>query len=251
MKRTYTTAFPRGGVRGTNTFQRRVKRRTKIKPVVTTYSSRVPARTGGYRSNNVERKVFDIDPATSACTTGGTFNNMCIPQLGSDMTNRIGRKITIKSLYIRGFLELQTASTPTSPEGAEAQQARLIVFWDTQPNGSNPAVTDILKSATSYGQLNLNNRDRFKIIKDKTFVFDPFFYNTTATQSVAAWGKTIHQFKIYKNCNLEVIFNANSTGAVGDIASGNLCMLWIGSTSVGTDLNVQSFFTSRVRFVDY
>lgn len=213
---------------------------------------RAPLANRGFSSmsipQNRERKFFDILTATYQANTTGSFTLLHIPQLGSDFNNRIGRKTHIRSIYIRGRILIEPANAvPATTAGN--QQARLIVFIDLQPNGAAPAVTDLLNEAVPSSHLNPNNRDRFKVIKDKTFVFEPFTFSTTATQSVAAWNRTIHDIKIYKKCNIETIFNATNGGTIGDINSGAVYMFWIGSTVAGA-LDANAILSARVRFDD-
>jgi len=219
------------------------------KLVRTTYTpSRVPARTGGYRLNIHERKVNDIAAATYQVNTGGSFTLLCNPQLGTDMNNRVGRKILIKSAYIRGFLSTEPAGS-AAVNSVGVQQARFILFCDMQPNANAPAVTDLLVAATPISHLNLNNRDRFKVYSDKMFTFGPYFRDTTATQSVAAAAQQAYTFKKFKRLNLETVFNATNGGTIGDITSGALYMFWIGSVGAGTT-DVNAILTTRVRYLD-
>lgn len=169
--------------------------------------------------------------------------------LGTDISNRIGRKILVKSLYVRGYCQLDASSALVTGQNVPAQMFRMIILCDLQPNGAVPLVSDLITSPTPYSQLNLNNRDRFKVYVDKQFVVDPLVYNTTATQSVAAFNRTIHGIKKFKRINLETVYNAGTTGLIGDINSGALYMFWIGSIAAG--VNDGGFVLStRVRFLD-
>jgi len=221
----------------------------RLNTVKRTYpGSLVPLRSGGYVPNTHEKKVADLDNATYQANTTGSITLLACPILGSDMTNRIGRKINLKSVYIRGFVASE-ASINNSSLVVPSQQARFILFIDDQPNGAAPAVTDLLKQANVTSQLNLNNRDRFKILKDKTFVFDPYVYNSAATTSVISANNMVKNFKCYKRLNVETVFNAMNGGTVADITSGALYMLWIGSV-VASGGDVNASLTTRVRYLD-
>lgn len=195
-----------------------------------------------------EKKVIDIANAVYQVNTTGSFTllNGCVQ--GTDYTNRIGRKIVVKSVYIRGAVYVEPAVTPAVAT-APAQQARMILFLDLQPNGAAPAATDLLTAANPYSMLNLNNRDRFRILRDEVFVFDPYFNVTTATQAQAAVTNTYKEVNCYKKLNLESIYNAGNAGTIGDIQSGALYMFWIGSVPAGAaDSNAN--VSTRVRFLD-
>lgn len=200
-------------------------------------------------TTTVEKKAIDTDATQQVNTTGAfTLINPIVP--GTDFMNRIGRKIRVKSVYLRGFISTEASIAPTTGINTSVQQARLIVFVDLQPNGATPATTDLLTVASTAGHLNLNNRDRFKILIDKYFVFDPIIYNTTATQSVATASRQIWSIKKFKKIEVETIFNAGTAGTIADINSGALYVFTIGSQAAGADTDINSGVLARVRFTD-
>lgn len=195
-----------------------------------------------------EKKVVDIGASTYQVNLGGSFTLLNGTQLGSDYTNRIGRKIYMKSLYIRGFVAPELAINIPTGVISLGQQARMIIFIDNQPNGATPAVTDLLVSASPASQLNLNNRDRFAVLRDETFEFSPM--TTTNTPAfTAVSGELVKSVNKYLKINKETIYNAGNAGAIGDINSGALYMFWIGSfAGPGSDIN--AVVSTRLRFVD-
>jgi len=228
--------------------QAKKKRRVGDAPKRAYTGSRVPIASRGYRMNRTEKKVADIDSATYQANTTGSITLLANPSLGTDMTNRVGRRIVLKSVYIRGFVASQPAVGPTAANAA-AQQVRMIIFADLQPNGAAPAIGAVLKEALPNSQLNLDNRDRFKVYCDKVYNLDPYGFLTTAGSQYASMSNQIKQVKKYKKINLEVIFNSTNGGTIGDINSGALYMLWVGSTATGT-ADANAVVTTRVRFID-
>lgn len=199
-----------------------------------------------------EKKFFDIAPATYQVNTTGSITLLCVPVPGTDYTNRIGRKIRIKSVYIRGICGLSAAlTTITTGVVAQGQLLRLIIFQDLQPNGAAPALADLLNNATANAQLNPNNRDRFRILKDKCWAFGRFQWDTTATQAYAMTsGNSVAQVKCYKKLDLETVFNAGTAGAIADINSGAIYMCWVGDQAAGTDTAGAAIVSTRARFYD-
>lgn len=203
----------------------------------------------GRRGADAEKKVADVGPGQFSANTTGQFSLLAAPVPGNDFTNRIGRKVLLKSLYIRGIVTCELADQDGPTVGASpAQLARMIIFEDKQPNGAAPAVLDLLTSATSQAQLNLNNRDRFKIIRDEQFALEAYAYSTTATQAVASLSNAF-DIKMYIKLNIEMIFNAGTAGTIADITSGALYMFWIGNRVAGTD-DATAALSCRTRFID-
>lgn len=215
-----------------------------------TYNSLVPMRTGGYTPNTQERKVADILTADYPCYTTASIALLALPRVGADFNARVGRKVTLKSFYIRGSVQTVQSTATGTVYTMPAQMVRMICFCDLQPNGALPLVTDLLNEATPQSQLNLNNRDRFTIYTDKEFSLDPAsFYNSTNGNYAASQNNQIKLIKKFKSINLEMIFNAGSTGNITDITSGALYMLWIGSAPSAAAGAVAKVST-RVRYND-
>lgn len=198
---------------------------------------------------NEELKVFDVAATTVQVNTTGAFTLLAIPVLGSDFNNRIGRKVVLKSVYVRGFVCTEAANGVTTTDNG-VQMARMILFEDKQPNGAVPVTADLLVGATPVSHLNMNNRDRFRVLADKQFVFDPYHVSNTATQSFASSCNQIKGVKKFKKINIETIFNATNGGSIADINSGALYMFWIGSIAAGTNTDANAVVTTRVRYVD-
>jgi len=197
---------------------------------------------------NREKKFYDNSSARyNAKASDPVIKLLFVPVLGSDYNNRIGRKTVMKSLYIRGHLRLKAAANLDHATPCPAQQARLIIFCDMQPNGATPNLTDLLTGADATYQLNPNNRDRFKIIKDKLYSFDT--YEVSTLNGWAQSGRTGYDIKIYKKLNMETIFNATNAGTIGDINTGALYMVWVG-TVISNDSIPEAYVSTRVRFDD-
>lgn len=202
-------------------------------------------------SRDVELKVADIAATTYQVNTTGSFTLLAAPVPGTDFTNRVGRKVELKSVYIRGFVFPEAAASQGVAIDTIMEQARLIVFVDKQPNGAVPVVADLLNTASTASMLNLNNRDRFRIIHDETFEFDPYYFSNTATQSYVSATNQIKPVKYFKKLNIRTIFNAGTAGTIADINSEALYMFWIGNAAAGTNTDVNATVSTRVRFTDY
>jgi len=212
----------------------------------------VPSYVGSMSVGNglgsIEKKVIDINQANYAVENTGTvlaLLNGCAP--GSQNFNRVGRKINMKSLQIRGFF-YNTASA------SGARLVRMIVVYDKQPNGGAPTFANVVSSQNISGtvsslscdMVNLDNRNRFEIIRDKCWDFGPI--SNVTDQSLASAPQTycVNEFIPLKN--RQTIYNAGTAGTIGDIQSGSLYVLFIANTANGTGSSFLGSF--RTRFID-
>lgn len=185
----------------------------------------------------LEHKALDTSAFNGACDLTGSITLINGIAAGSDFNQRIGRKITIKTVQIRGHLLHQTAT-------ASNTLARVLVVYDSQPNGTTPSSTDILTSGSSQSFMNLNNRDRFRVISDSTFSLGD--RNITATQAVQGSPSTA-LINVYKRVDLPVIFDG-VTGGIGDIQTGAIWVLCVGDQAANNAYNAA--IACRVRYVD-
>lgn len=244
----YNDGFiPYGNYRGRNGFTS-ISRKNSVKAAQRQYPrSLVPAASRGYKLNDVELKVFDTAFANTAVNTTGIVTPICLPQLGSDFTNRIGRKITLRSVQVKGQIALDLAIAP-GVGNSPAQLVRFMIINDMQPNGTLATIADILLAANPAAPLNLNFRDRFRIITDRIFNLGPLLLDDTATQSYAAVANPSATINVYRRLNDNVVFNT-STGAIADITTGALLLVMIGNVASGAGESLAQLI-ARVRFAD-
>jgi len=213
----------------------------KFRKLVTATRRAAPLRTGGFFGASVrskaEKKVTDLPVANYACDTTGTVTLLNGVSTGTDYTQRIGRRIHMKSLYIRGIVQPEDSST-------NANLARIIILYDTQTNTTLPNIGDILEGSSSISHLNLNNRSRFKVLADMTYAMGTF--NTGATVAVAG-SPTVHSVERYIKLSHSVFYNGTAA-TIGSIDSGSLLMVTMGSVIPGT--GTTAVLTTRVRWTD-
>lgn len=190
-----------------------------------------------------EYKTSDVVTGQNAMTTTGTFTLLHSPVPGTDYTNRIGRKTLIRSVYLKVYVETSASNgVYTTVAGSPF---RWILFCDKQPNGAAPAGTDLLNTSHPLSHLNLNNRDRFKILKDKTDKLGPFYADTGISYTYANPQNMV--YKYYRKMRQEVIYNGGSAGTIADITSGAL-YFYVLSEQGGSSHFCNLY--ARVRFED-
>lgn len=188
-----------------------------------------------------EKKFIDTSMTTDATTTASiTLLNGC--QLGTSASTRVGRKICIKSIFMRGSLQKE------NPADGIGQTVRMMIVWDKQPNGAViSSITDLLVSASTDALNNLSNRDRFIVLMDKVRDINPSAGSYTG--AAASFATQRVSLKKYLNVKLDTIYNDGNAGTIADIATGALYLIVIGSVAAGTS-DVDTNFNVRIRYTD-
>lgn len=177
--------------------------------------------TGGWK-NKGELKTVDLDTANYQFDTTGSVTPLNLIAQGTDNTTREGRQVVITSCHIRALIQpTQAASQPSL--------CRWLLVWDKQPNGALATVANILKQdsgsvSSSQNPLNLDNRERFIVLRDKGYSTGN--QNLTATTAVA--DSTTYYVNEYVKINAKTTFSG-TTAAIGSIATGALLLVTIGN----------------------
>jgi len=229
--------------------------------------SRLPAGLySGRRTGATELKCVDGGAGFTTLgfsAAGGTALVLPPPKNGSAFNNRIGTRTRAVSLELRGHIFTQNNNAAVHPQ----QFARVIVLYDRQTNGSLPSVADVLTDvksddSTSTGSvfcgINMNNRDRFLILRDRKIVLMPVGANGTASANGAAVfadpmlpnSYMYHEFIKLKG--LESHYKASSSpGVIGDIATGSFIILVISSEDADGTANAWALkYGARFKFFD-
>lgn len=178
-----------------------------------------------------ELKSIDVDLSSTDVST--TEQVVCLNPCtqGSDIGNRVGREILMRSVQIRGVFNTMAASV--------GDVAFWALVYDRQTNAAAPAWTDVYTTDDWYPNLrNLNNRKRFKILGS----------GYISLPKVGADNPYV-PFEFYRKLKHPVEFNATNGGTVADITTGGLFWL-VRATVVAAGDDSQFRGSSRVRFAD-
>lgn len=212
------------------------------------------------RTRFAEIKSVDVVGSSPNFSTQGAFILLNGVQEGSGFYNRVGRKVAMRSLYITGFVKPTLSNT-----GALVQDwNRLLIFYDRQSNGAPPTLSDVLTdydnagatTTTALSQINMNNRDRFLILKDERIVTPAI-----GISGAAATTNTFAQYDLedpavriktfLKLKNLETHYKASSNPAViGDIATGALFLMVVALNGSFASPAWTFQFESRMKYHD-
>lgn len=203
---------------------------------------RYSGRFSNYGSGNrPEQKFFDTTNTFNFDSTGEVpaTGQLCIIPQGVNESERVGRKVTIKHIMMRGFL-IPVAGTWTG--GSEV--IRLMLVQDTQCNGAAATwsgANGVLESDTVHAFRNLENSNRFKILKDWYTVLNAQAGVTTS------FNQTTRTFFFSKNCSIPIEWDSvATTGALTTIRSNNLFLIARGAN----DDQVAYSGVTRLRYID-
>lgn len=159
---------------------------------------------------------------------------------GTDNTQRIGRLVHIRKIFFSGYIDSKLATLPMS--------VRLVVVYDRQTNGAAFNITDLYDTfggnVTTSSMRNLDNRDRFLVLKDKRWSCN------TLLPSPSNVAHTVFPVTIVmKKVMLPTLYN-NVTGGIADIASGSIFALLLTDPFAGVVNTPLLNGLWRVRFVD-
>jgi hypothetical protein len=209
---------------------------------------------GIYRSLGKEIKAIDFpysSPTFRITATPPTAILLNGIQTGAAFYNRIGSKVAMKSIHIRGFID-HAGTTTVDNSGI-----RILIVYDRQTNGAAPTWNDVIQSRdqagattnTMYSGVNLDNRDRFVVLRDMTYEtpYQQWDTNALVATDFKDEGKfSVNEFIKLKGAVTHYKSSSNPTTAA-DINTGGIFM-FLASSYVD---NTWAFrWQARVRYED-
>lgn len=187
-----------------------------------------------------ESGYVDVASATYPLDTAGAAGSVKLLNTvaqGASVNQRVGKKIVLKGLQCRGYIEGNSNCDVTS--------VTYLIVYDKRPTGANPTVTDILVSADPKAMNNDANAGRFRILKRCDAVIAG---NQAAFANLHYETRQSADFYLDLK-GLPTTYKAAATGAIGDIEEGALYLVTVGDEAAGTGAaGMTSAF--RLRFVD-
>uniref|UniRef100_UPI0040484F00 capsid/nuclear shuttle family protein n=1 Tax=Shewanella sp. TaxID=50422 RepID=UPI0040484F00 len=164
-----------------------------------------------------EKHWSDVTLIQSPLLTTWSFQLLNGISQGDDYNERVGDKITMLTQRVHLFI------TPDAEPVATRAGLRIVLIYDSQPNGAAPTGDTVFAADTVYRFANHGYRQRFTILKDQFINYDS---QTTNIVKWVKWSK-----KLTKNVS-DVRYSG--TGAtVASIASGSL---YLGFCSTAADV---------------
>lgn len=200
---------------------------------------------GRYSGKNAELKFKDTTVALTASATAGVilFDSLNIIAEGNGESARIGRKLTIKKIQIKGSWANVVVTTAATTD----QRLRIILYLDQQTNGTAATVVGVLESASINAFRNLANSSRFQVLMDKTLTVRNQYVGQTAAGAFTTTVET-RSWSFYKNCNIDIEYdNSATTGVLTSQRTNNLGIMILSETASSPPL---VGFTCRLRYSD-
>lgn len=204
-----------------------------------------------------ETKFVDSALSTStfiATTTPPTAVSLIFPVQGAAAFNRVGQKISLRSLRIRGNIFPNSTGTLTL--------LRVLIVYDKQANAALPVWTDVILGVNSAGAasstitdgINMANRDRFIVLADEQ-INAPAFTNTAGVLTNLSYPqeKNPSMFNFDRFIplkDMEMHFNNTNGGTFADIQTGSVS-IFFAMQGTGTAASWQMTWSMRCRFRDY
>lgn len=232
-------------IRDQAAYQRAVARNAAIKANRGMVNVPMPVMGGNYLSNrpadfrSASAEVKSIDLPATTYNVVAPADIVCVNLIapGSSFFNRIGRKIEMKNFRCVASISFIPPQTPNT--AFQSNYVRMLLVYDRQTNGSFPVISDILQTTdfagtnttTTYSGVNLNNRDRFSILRDTRIMLPTVVSSSSGNQLLgidfADPTKPINNFDYFvKLKGLTTMYKADSAvPGIGDIATGGL--YWI------------------------
>jgi len=187
-----------------------------------------------------EQKYSDTNIQSSVSSSGAVQSIQQIA-VGTDNTNRIGRKITVKSVeYDYTFAATQSDLSTTASYSEMMDCVRLSRLWDRQPAGGGtvPSYSDIYAAAPHAQTAPLAKRNMDHI--------DRVVVSATNVETISYAGPNTSHGHRYVKVDLGSRYDGTNAN---DISSGQLLLCWIDQNINGAN-NAQLNVGARVKFTD-
>lgn len=198
----------------------------------------------GPPGRGTEVKGVDSSHIIDFSQTTANIANVGMPIQVPSFYGRIANRTRGVTLDIRGYVNITGSNTAEY----HLTVGRILVVYDRQPNGNLPSLTDILKDYAANGtfatnelaKLNLTNRDRFLILRDRQISLQPLGINGGPPDNNNLYlemdinASNTNGFNYHEYINLKGLqtqYQSSSDGSVADISTGAYYIICVDPTS--------------------
>lgn len=184
----------------------------------------------------VEQKFIDTTTNITLSATSYVQTLNVIGE-GTDYNTRIGRHIAAKAIMIDiTFLPGTVANVASN-----ADYGIIALVWDKQPNGAVATYANIFSGPTAQPFPNMNNSDRFKILKLENFYIQPKFDAAGSLESPSFQEPAKRRWYVPLR-DMDVEYGSSTTPTTGSV------YLCVGGTAPSSPS--QFYYNARFLFTD-
>lgn len=197
-------------------------------------------------SNSATMNTGEIDPAT---------DSLNCPPVGNDQSSRIGRKINMKNLTVKGIIKWNSSASDTTP--IFIPPVLIAIVLDTQNNSATSLSSqNVFTNPGGSTSLccnplrNLEYTSRYKVLWKKVFHGQMPSTAVAGAPNLYPHSGIQTPFSIFVNLkNMPVQFNAESENS-GDITDNCLHIVAFSDHGANAgEVDVDIDYVSRLRFI--
>lgn len=211
-----------------------------------------------------EKKGVDTSLTVGAIVATTNTNDdalvLNLVQQGAGSWNRVGRKINLTSIRLRGTVVWASAPATTSGD-LNSNTLRMVVVWDKQPSGAAIPTFDTVfgltaqdgtEGTTFLAPIKYDNMDRFSVLRDCQMDFSAQVYNGGGgTTNISRQEAKFDEF--IKLGGREVVFLGQSQPmTIADISTGGLYVYFRANNDAAgqNQLAIDADSFARLRYTD-
>lgn len=202
-------------------------------------------RTRGWAGTSGEMKYFDTqvdsDAIVSAATWANaemdpaTFLTLCVPVKGTGISNRVGRRIKVSKIKIRGSVTCDSQLNRILP--LEEFILRIAVVQDTQTNAAQLNAEDVYDGGATpmlavAAYQSLDNLGRFKVLRNSYEKLEQPAMTWDGTNELMNAINHTFKFNINFKNPVEVHFNETNGGTIADIVDNSFHVIAMVSDAI-------------------
>lgn len=165
------------------------------------------------------------DPLTTLNLGSAAVANplaLCVPTVGAALNNRVGRKISVHKIKVRGTIVIGAQAAQAGADSST--KIRILLVQDMQTNAAQMTGVQLLRAGTAATTVinsyqNPDNFGRFRVLKDKLICVSNLNLAGSPTAGDVIQTSFRREFKFNVNFKkpVDVHFNATNGGTVADI----------------------------------
>lgn len=200
---------------------------------------------------------LNLAPIIDTTNTNAGIFVVNLARAGTGFYSRIGNKIRMKSLRVRGIMQFITTPAATTAD-IKGNWVRMAVVYDSSPNsGSIPTYDTIFGNTDQAGTTTTNqldalkfaNTQRFSVLRDRIVPYNPPAITTAGTTNVFSQLVAFDEFIPLKGAMTQYSTDS-SPMTIADIEHGALYVIFRANTNDVVSYCQITDSQARLRYYD-